>query len=252
MNTDANTTLRPSTLNQSYTLQHDDYLIKCGLTKLERESIYELRADVFCDELGWVPPQANATEFDEFDKTVIDISVYTDTTSIACLRLHPYWGGWMINTVFKSLLPADMENLKTPETCEVSRLAVRKEFRRHRFADNSEPVDALYRGLFSFCLLNHIRYVYMIVSKQVFRVLRHRGLPCQRIGAPKIMDDGVIALAARLDWVEFMQTNQQLNPQRFTRFFDALQRASFAIDSQNKTSGEISLTADHTQEHAHG
>jgi N-acyl-L-homoserine lactone synthetase len=231
-------------------LDHGDYAIKCGFTNVDKGSIYQLRADVFCDELGWVRPQQDATEYDEFDEAVINISVYSQSTPIACLRLHPYWSGWMINTIFKDLLPSELDNLKTPETCEVSRLALKKEFRRHRFADGSEPVEALYRGLFSFCMLNHIRYVYMIVSKQVFRALRYRGLPCQQIGTPKKMDDGVVALAAKLDWVDFMQTNQQTNPERFTRFFDALHRASDSVEAIDQVGDAVTSIGSHIKGHS--
>jgi|GEM_PF-1418496 len=231
-----------STPLRGFTLFEDDYEVKCGLTVDERQKVFQLRAGVFCHELGWVGSSVDTHEFDGFDNSVTHIAAFSQNKAIACLRVHPHSSDWMMSTIFRDLISDPSQFIKSPEACEVSRLAVDQAFRRHRFHDTTEPIDALYRGLFAFCMHNNIRYVYMITSLPVLRALRHRGLPCEEIGQRKKMDGGIVALPARLDWVRFMSENQKAHPARLDRFLAALRDAG---DSLSDDDGRSRRSAQH-------
>lgn len=207
-------------------LNEKGYEVKCGLSHTDLESVYRLRARVFCNELGWVGSPHDEHETDVFDDSAIQVALFKGNDVIACLRIHPNTTDWMACTVFRDLPQIPSQPIKTVDACEVSRLALAPEFRRQKLPDGSEPIEALYRGLFAFCTLNQIRYVYMITSLPVLRALRHRGLPCEEISKRKTMEDGVIALAARLDWVQFFEVNRSRNPNRLNRFIATLAKTT--------------------------
>jgi N-acyl-L-homoserine lactone synthetase len=207
-------------------LQENGYEVKCGLSTEELQNVYQLRAKIFCNELRWVGSPNDELEIDEFDELATHLAVIENGEIIACLRIHPYYANWMACTVFHDLLRVPPKAMKTPDACEVSRLALAPEHRHRRLKDGTEPAEALYRGLFAFCTLKQVRYVYMIVSLPVLRSLRRHGLPCEAIISRKKMEDGVIALAGRLDWVRFFEINRRHNPNRLDRFLATLTKTT--------------------------
>jgi N-acyl-L-homoserine lactone synthetase len=199
-------------------LRRAGYELKWDLTATEFAATARLRKRVFCDELGWVPKHSDLYELDEFDTGTTTIAVFDGAEPVACLRVHLPSAPWMACTTFARVHPLLATEAKSRVGCEVSRLAIAPEYRRVTFADGTRPAEALYRALFTYCVAKRMRYVYMIVSRPVLRSLQRAGLPCEPLGPGRIMEDGVHALAARLDWVGFVRHNRVADPARLERF----------------------------------
>lgn len=173
------------------------------------ERVHQLRADVFCHELGWVKP-ARQTERDEFDQSAVHI-VLSDEYSyaLAAIRLLHHDVPWMLDTVFRNLWATDAV-LKHRDTMEVSRLAVSKEARNLRLENGRRLVELLYKGVYMYSKLHAVRHLYMVTSNVVHRHLNSLGLPCEALAPPQRMQDGVLALVAKLDWTHFARYTEHL------------------------------------------
>jgi acyl homoserine lactone synthase len=76
----------------------------------------------------------------------------------------------------------------------------------------------VYKGIYHWCVMHNIRYVYMVVELKVYRMLQAKGFHSQMVGEPRTMSDGCVAVAAFIDWQEFIATNAPLRPS-FVRWF---------------------------------
>ena len=200
-----------------------DYSIYCGLLADRHDDIFKLRAKVFSEELNWVP--STSREKDPYDQYASHVSVYSGQQLQGVLRILGCDLPWMIQKEFQNLAALDIYRRIGAASCEVTRLAVRKSQRKHRFHNGSLVSDLLYQGLFAYCVLNDIRYVYMVVSTSVLRALRFSGLPCKQITEPVQMSDGVIAVSACLDWDEFVEVNLRSRPELAAAYMDTLKQA---------------------------
>ena len=208
-----------------FIIEKSSYQIKCGPTQDELRAIFRLRAQVFCEELKWVGPMP--LETDEYDNCASYIAINKTKHLMGTLRILDHTENWMLEKQFRGLAPDDLVAAKTQDSCEVTRLAVSKACRNIKFEKNASIADALYQGLFVYCISNNIRYVYMVVSTTILRVLRMSGLPCEPISKPQQMEDGVIAVSAKLDWNKFIEVNSLNHSTRLRAYFDALNKAQF-------------------------
>jgi N-acyl-L-homoserine lactone synthetase len=168
----------------------------------EIQALHRLRADVFCRELRWVGCRNDPVERDEFDGAAAHIVVVDPAGEVAAtLRLIPGDARWMLDEVFRNLV-AGRAILRRSDAAEASRLAVAKRARGagSRLDNGRRLADVVYKAAYVFCILHHIRYVYMVVSDTVLRHMSGAGLPCIPIAPPTVMPDGVSAVPVVLDW----------------------------------------------------
>lgn len=199
-------------------LETDEYRLTWPLTGKGLEQAFRLRGQVFCKELKWVGTACQDIEIDRFDSKVFHLGVETLSGKlISYLRVHPFWSEWMLDTVFRSVLPAGTAT-RLQGTCEVSRLAVDRAYRKHSFKDGQTAASLLYQLLFVFCRLNGIDTVCMIISERIYRALRLQGLPC-RLKAQNVSGANPDApIYATLSWSKFITSNNALTQQFRPRF----------------------------------
>lgn len=183
-----------------------DYRISWNLTDVEQHKVSELRAEVFCRELGWTGSPENRTERDEFDDDSTHIAVFDERSEpIGAVRLIKSVAPWMLDTVFTELAPAS-RIAKGFDTAEASRLAVNRRWRGKCLENGMRACDLVYKAAYVYCRVNAIRYLYLVTSDIVLAHMRRSGLPCEAISAPRLMPDGVCALTVVIDWDRLHET----------------------------------------------
>jgi N-acyl-L-homoserine lactone synthetase len=180
--------------------QEHGYRITWKLTLSELRKVSELRAEVFCRELGWTGSPEDRVERDEFDDGSTHIAVLDEASEvIGAVRMTRSGAPWMLDTVFSALAP-EREISKRSDTAEASRLAVHRRWRGRRLGNGMRACDLLYKAAYVYCRTSGIRYLYMVTSDIVLEHMQRSGLPCQAISAPRQMPDGVRAVTVVLDW----------------------------------------------------
>lgn len=209
------------------TLDHHEYHLEYPLCDCRLTQAFELRAKVFCSELGWVGHAGLLREVDAFDDSVWHLGVLAQGKLAAYLRVHPYWAPWMIDSVFSDIPPTDC-SLRRPGACEVSRLAVAPAFRRFAFSDDQTATSLILKLLYTFCALNQIDKVYMIGTSRLLRALRLHGLPCHPRTGNRHQSDRDAPIFATLDWDEFRSSSDPLIAKRRAGFLVMMKQAKFA------------------------
>lgn len=181
----------------------------------EKIRAHELRHRVFSKELGWVKSE-NLLEIDNYDRNTIFFGVLDEDRSLlAFLRLILPHNSFMLEKEFALLIDSEYTLRKKRDTVEVSRLCVLPEARNKRLTNNFgiQPITMfLYKGVYHWCMRNSVRYLYLVVEHKIYRLLRAKGFPCKLIGEPVPMPDGVVAVAAIMDWNEFEWLNISKKP----------------------------------------
>lgn len=183
---------------------------------------YHLRHRVFSQELGWVAPSADSLETDAYDGHASFLGVFdAEERLVAFLRLVPAEEEMMMEREFPMLVGHRHEVRKERDTVEVSRLCVAPEARNCNIRGNfglHSITMLLYKGVYHWCIMHDVRYLYLVVEEKIFRLLNARGFPCKLIGTPLTMPDGVVAVAGMIDWREFETTNAVKRP-KFLEWF---------------------------------
>jgi len=194
-------------------IKEDEYCVKNIMTETDRLKAHHLRYRIFCEELGWIQHNSNMLEIDDYDRSAIFFGVYDTNENLkAYLRILLSNNSFMLEKNFYFLLESNDVIRKQEDTIEISRLCVAPEARHHTFSDNFGVHKAsmlLYKGVYHWCLNNDKRYLYMVVEQKIFRMLCAKGFPCELVGKPKKMPDGVVAVAAILDWRKFEEKNTE-------------------------------------------
>jgi N-acyl-L-homoserine lactone synthetase len=183
-----------------------DYRVAWNLTHAEQHKVAELRADVFCRELGWTGTRNDRTEQDEFDDDSTHIAVFDEHSElIGAVRMTKSVAPWMLDTVFTELAPTSPIT-KSLDTAEASRLAVARRWRGKRLENGMRACDLIYKAAYVYCRINSIRYLYLVTSDIVLAHMQRSGLPCEPLRAPRVMPDGVRALTVVIDWDRIGET----------------------------------------------
>ena len=98
------------------------------------KEIYRVRYEVYCEECGFLPAAdyPNGLEIDQFDEHSIHFAALADDAVIGTCRLVKYSAhGYPLNEHCKDLSINESE-IPKPGLVEVSRLALRKSFRRRK------------------------------------------------------------------------------------------------------------------------
>lgn len=200
-----------STIRSSVFIKEGEFIVKNIVAAEEIIQAYNLRHKVFSQELGWVPETKNALEADNYDNYAISFGVFNELNKlIAFIRLIPSSAPFMIEKEFLSLVEPEHKIRKEADTVEASRLCVVPEARNDVISGNfgvHSITMLLYKGIYHWCMKNDIRFLYLVVEYKIYRLLCARGFPCQLLGRPTLMPDGVIAVAAIMDWRVFEKIN---------------------------------------------
>lgn len=182
------------------------YRVAWSLTASEQRKVSELRAEVFCRELGWTGSREDHVECDEFDDASTHLAVFDeDRELIGAVRMIKSAAPWMLDTVFTKLAPASPID-KAIDTAEASRLAVNRRWRGRRLGNGMRACDLVYKAAYLYCKLNSIRYLYLVTSDIVLAHMQRSGLPCRALSTPCLMPDGVRALTVVIDWARIGET----------------------------------------------
>jgi N-acyl-L-homoserine lactone synthetase len=170
------------------------------LTPSELRKVSELRAEVFCRELGWTGSPDDRVERDEFDEDSTHVAVLDEQSElIGAVRMIKSGAPWMLDTVFSGLASASGIT-KGSDTAEASRLVMHRRWRGRRLNNGMRASELIYKAAYVYCRAHGIRYLYMVISDVVIELMRRSGLPCRALGAPWQMPDGVCAVTAVIDW----------------------------------------------------
>jgi N-acyl amino acid synthase of PEP-CTERM/exosortase system len=178
-----------------------------------KEEAFKIRHDVYCEELAFEDMRDNGQETDEFDhRSIFSLIKHKPSeTFTSCIRLvmsnspdellpiEKYSKNSMTN---KELNP---ENFKRTEIAEISRLAVKSDFRRRK-ADNYKGASTgviseinysetgihcfpfiaigLYMAAAIMCINTGIRHIYVMMEPRLARSLKFIGITFQQLGEP--------------------------------------------------------------------
>ncbi len=199
----------------SFFIQEGNFTFSNLTNEKEKIQAYCLRHRVFCRELGWVESE-NSLEMDDYDRNAVFFGVFNEEHRLlAFLRLIPPVNSFMLEREFAMLIGAEYRLRKEMDTVEVSRLCVVAEARKERLVSNSGTYSIsmfLYKGVYHWCMRNDIRYLYLVVEYKIYRLLTAKGFSCNLTGKPVTMPDGVVAVAAIMDWREFEALNSVKRP----------------------------------------
>lgn len=203
-------------------LQEDGFVVKNIVDQGEKRSAYQLRHAIFCNELQWVLQSENNMESDEYDSNAVSFGVFDqDQRLVSYLRLIMPYQKFMIEKEFLSLVDPGHRIRKEPDTAEISRLCVAPHVRNDH-ADGNFGVHkislALFKGVYQWCMLNGIRFLYAVTELKVYRLYCLKGFPYRLIGKPVKMPDGVVVVAVILDWEEFKTTSRAKRPELLNWF----------------------------------
>lgn len=203
-------------------IRDGQYITKIISTSTDKDKAYHLRHSVFCEELGWVPTTGNSCEVDGYDEYAVFMGVFDQRNNLkAFLRVVLPADPYMLEGEFPYLVGQGYQIRKELDTAEISRLCVEPGARTETVSGNFGVHFVsmmLYKGLYQWCLKKDIRFLYLVVEEKVYRLLCAKRFPCKPIGEPRIMPDGVIAVAAILDWREFEKTCEIKQPKMLAWF----------------------------------
>lgn len=181
----------------------------------EIEQAYRLRHEVFSKELAWVPISSDGREVDAYDVHAEHFGVFRNHCIASYLRLVMPGYRFMLEKEFSCLVSPGHEIRKASDTCEVSRLCVSHDERGTKVDTAIGHIGVsmfLYRSVYQWCIRYGVRHLYLVVEHRVFRLLSMLGFPCSLVGEPTRMPDGVVAVAAVMDWRKFEEVNGRKRP----------------------------------------
>ena len=145
----------------------------------------------------------------------------------------------MIEKEFLSMVSPEHKIRREKDTAEISRLCLAPESRRDTvegdFGHHSISV-VLLKGIYRWCALNGIRYLYAVTEQKIYRLACAKGFPFKLIGEPQHMPDGVVAVAMMLDWREFETMNKTKRP-KLIEWFSRYQSVPSRTQSQRHETG---------------
>lgn len=195
-------------------------LLKSGS---EKRQAYRLRHRLFAEALRWVPESPSGLEIDEYDNWTDMIAVMDARRRVlGQVRVHEAMVPYMIEHEFAVLL--SQLPPKSRNTAELTRFGVAPEARAQVIQTPWGDFDLftlLLKGVYRWSLRQEIHTLYAVVDQRVFRLLKMRGFPFEPMGEPRIMPDGVIAVAVRMDWRRFEAQNRERKPALLSWFASA-------------------------------
>jgi acyl homoserine lactone synthase len=215
---------------QQIMIQEAGFVVKTLVSDDERIQAYRLRHRVFSEGLGWVPRSETLLEIDEYDGYTVPIGIFDQQHAlVACMRLALPGAPFMIEREFSSLISPWHKVKKEADATEVSRSCVAPEARKLSVCGTfgTYRLSMLgFKGIYHWCCMNNIRYVYIVVEGKLYRMLRAQGFQSQLVGAPVAMPDGCVAMAAIFDLKELLSVTTVNRPE-FWKWFILYQSDRF-------------------------
>ena len=197
-------------------IKEQGFVMKNLISEDEKTQAYRLRYNIFCKELKWVSETETSLEIDTFDDEAVFLGVLNEHGRLmAFIRIIRPEKHFMLEEVFSFLVSPEHTIRKESDTAELSRLCVIPEARNHMMQTNFNTGMIsmfLYKGVYQWCRNNGIRYLYFEVEYKFYKLLCKQGFPCEIIGPPNIMPDGILATALILDWDKFEAINGETQP----------------------------------------
>jgi acyl homoserine lactone synthase len=177
-------------------LKEGNFMGKVLTHKEELDKAYKLRYKIFCKELKWLPLNKEEKDIDKYDEYSIHFGVFSSEKLVAYSRIVLPDRFFMLEEVFKDLLPENYSLRKEKDTVEISRVAIDQPFRS---SNNSEIIKLLlFKLMYQWSIKNEIRYWYMTLQPDYLKSIQ-KLFPCKQIGKVKFYQPGVASVAALLD-----------------------------------------------------
>ncbi|MBR9904550.1 MAG: PEP-CTERM/exosortase system-associated acyltransferase [Gammaproteobacteria bacterium] len=204
-----------NTLTDLFSSFNDDFIFSIALTETEKNRIYKLRHEVYCQEIGYHPAQLTdkKTESDIHDSHSIHCLIEHRRSRLAagCLRLvlpAPYGEGKMkrlpLQDFGEHTLPHEVlhpAKLPYESICEISRFAIARTFRHkainhetltpsafdYQFTAQERKtfpliVIALFLATYSLVGLMKKRHVFAMMEPRLPRLLSMSGFKFTKVG----------------------------------------------------------------------
>jgi len=201
----------------------DPVLVREAGLRLERlrspaelDQAFRLRHRLFAETLHWVPEHPSGLEIDEYDSCTELIGILdAQRRLLGLVRMHESSVPFMIEREFATVLGSNAIPFKARDTAEITRFGLDPQARAQKVWTRHGCFDLftlLLKGIYRWSVGHGVRTVFAVVDHRVFRLLHLRGFPFEALAEPKVMPDGVVALAIRLDWARFQEENQARRP----------------------------------------
>jgi N-acyl-L-homoserine lactone synthetase len=126
---------------------------------------------------------------------------------------------FMIEKEFQCVIGDDHPVSKERDTGALTRFCVAPGTRNEVVTKDREVFSItalLFKEVYRWCAERDIRFIYGVTDRPIHKYLTMRGYPYERIGNPRRMPDGVVAIAVRLDWRTFESLNSIKRPRLLT------------------------------------
>lgn len=152
------------------------------------DQMFQLRARVFGERLGWDVNVVDGKERDQFDDydPLYGLALSEDGANVlGCFRLLQTTGPTMLGSVFKELLP-DGLSIRSPIIWESTRFCVDTE-RAEMLGEHglNSLTGTLLSSVYETGMLAGLSHVVTVIDVRMERVMRRAGCPMERIGPPK-------------------------------------------------------------------
>lgn len=158
----------------------------------EIEAMHRLRAAIFHERMAWPVTVLDGWERDGFDELnpLYVLVTADDGTVRGSARLLPTTGPNMLCDVFSDLLGESRE-VRSPTIWESSRFSVMHD-PADQFSRQINPITGeLLSGIVEVGIRSGLEFIVTVMDVSVERVLRRAGCPCERIGPPKRIGNGL-------------------------------------------------------------
>lgn len=200
------------------------YRVELLRFEAEKEQAFRLRHQLFAETLRWVPEHPSGLEIDAYDDFTEMIALLDPARRVlGHVRVHESTVPYMIEREFATILGSGLLPFKGRDTAELTRFGVHPEARSLILRTAHGTLDAItlmMKGLYRWSAQRGVRTLFAVTDDRVLRILRIRGLPFEPMAEPKLMPDGVTALAVRMDWTQFEEQTRKKKP-GFLAWFDA-------------------------------
>lgn len=167
-----------------------------SLFKKYESDIYKLRHQVFKEKLRWKVSSIGNKEIDTFDllkEVAYILAIDDDQNLIGCMRLLPTTNKYMLEHVFKGLLPVCP---KHKDIWEISRFTIDPKLQKDTcMLCLNTPTLLLLKGLCEFAKQNNITSYVAATTATLNRLVRTVHMDTKIIGQPMVIEETkVIAL----------------------------------------------------------
>ena len=189
-----------------------DILVKTLYGDAEKLEAYRLRHKVFSERLQWVESSAEGVEKDRYDSWATSVGLFPKWGKLmGMFRLLPTTGPFMLEKEFQPLLTSPCTLRKMSDTAEITRLTVDPSITDKGLS--WRIMQTLLKGIYQWSVQNDVRYLYMVVEKRFFRVLRAIGFPCEPLSPCRSLPPaGALSVAALLDLEQFRVDARRKRP----------------------------------------